>query len=262
MANAEPRRRPSQADIGKMKVSDLREALRAAVGELEAYDEIENQLTSSVSDADDTAEGRVVRSSSTSITGMLQMILKELKVMRAERSELTRLRQECTKLKGCITQQRFLEQLDARDRQQNLIVTGVPEDGASLDGATTDREKCNAVLSTIGVTGAQLIDVRRLGKPDRARRRPILLKVASKARRDEILANTKVLKERDAFKKIYVKKDLHPAVRNEWKRLRDVESAEKRKPENQGCSIELDYISREVKRDDVVIDSWSPTYFQ
>ena len=61
---------------------------------------------------------------------------------------------------------------------------------------------------------------------------------------------------------IYVKKDLHPATRKEWKRLRDVVAAEKAKPVNQGCAITLDYKSRQVTRDGVVIDKWRPTYFQ
>ena len=55
-----------------------------------------------------------------------------------------------------------------------------------------------------------------------------------------------------------MKKDVHPAIRKEWKRLRDVEAAEKVKPVNQGCTIQLDYKCREVNRDGVVIDKWSP----
>ena len=41
------------------------------------------------------------------------------------------------------------------------------------------------------------------------------------------------------YKKIYIKKDSHPEVRKEWKRLRDAEDAEKSKSVNAGCNIRL-----------------------
>ena len=63
------------------------------------------------------------------------------------------------------------------------------------------------------------------------------------------------------FARIYVKKDVHPHVRNEWKRLKDAESLEKNKPENVGRVIRLDPRSRVLYRDDVVIDKWNPAPF-
>ena len=69
---------------------------------------------------------------------------------------------------------------------------------------------------------------------------------------------TKKLKEAGApFERIYIKKDVHPAVRNEWKRLKDVELAEKNRPENVGCTIRLDARERKIYRDNVVIDQWN-----
>ena len=58
-----------------------------------------------------------------------------------------------------------------------------------------------------------------------------------------------------------MKKDVHPSVRNEWKRLRDAERTEKDRPENVGCVIRLDVRERKLYRDDVVIDKWNPLFF-
>ena len=105
------------------------------------------------------------------------------------------------------------------------------------------------------------LDTTRLGKAEAGRNRPILAKVPSRAARDKILENTKELRAAGpAYRRISVKKDRHPAIRKEWKRLRGVETAEKGKPVNQGCTIRLDYKKREITRDGVVIDKWSPSF--
>ena len=75
------------------------------------------------------------------------------------------------------------------------------------------------------------------------------------------LNNTKALKGAgDAFKRIYVKKDVHPSLRKEWKRLSDAETAERRKPENAGCTIRFDRERRVLLRNDVIIDKWNPSF--
>lgn len=56
---------------------------------------------------------------------------------------------------------------------------------------------------------------------------------------------------------IRVKKDMHPSVRNEWKRLFEAKEAELRKPENAGKVVELDLKKRQITCDGLVIDSWS-----
>ena len=50
-----------------------------------------------------------------------------------------------------------------------------------------------------------------------------------------------------------MKKDVHRVIRQEWKRLGDVETTEKAKPVNQGCTIRLDYKRREVTCDGAMI---------
>ena len=61
---------------------------------------------------------------------------------------------------------------------------------------------------------------------------------------------------------IYMKKDLPPVVRAEWKRLNDVVRAEKEKPVNQGVNIFLDFkdtrcVYRGEKCPRNVIDKWN-----
>ena len=80
--------------------------------------------------------------------------------------------------------------------------------------------------------------------------------------RDTVLQNTKALKDAGGtYRHVYVKKDIHPAVRKEWRRLKDAEKSEKEKPCNQGCDIRLDTNKRELLRDGVIIDRWSPSFF-
>ena len=60
---------------------------------------------------------------------------------------------------------------------------------------------------------------------------------------------------------IYVKKDIHPAVRKELGRLRKRERDEKERPENQGANILYDKERRVLVRDGLVIDRYAPSYF-
>ena len=90
--------------------------------------------------------------------------------------------------------------------------------------------------------------------------------MGSKARREQVLQKTANLKtygpDNHPFRRVYVKKDVHPAVSKEWKRLHDLEKNEKEKPENQGVEIKFDKDTRQLLRDGVVIDRFAPAYFQ
>ena len=260
------KRRPSQADIGKMKVAELREALKSAIGELHAYDETEAELEvvtggDGEADGDDGVFAELMPSG---IPGMLRLILREVRAMRAEREEIGQLRQEFETLKGVVAQQqRFIEQLDNKDRERNIVITGIPEGAEALEGATTDLDKCQKVLSKIGAEDVHPVQISCIGKQEQNRKRPLLIRLDSKNERDGVLGNTKRLKEAgNAYRYIFVKKDTHPSVRREWKRLKDAETTEKQKPENQGCEIELDFKKRELRRNGVVIDRWAPAYFR
>lgn len=153
------------------------------------------------------------------------------------------------------SQQRFLEMLDRRERETNVVVLGLPDEGEALDGAVTDVEKLVHLWGKMEV-GDVDCQHRRLGTAGGGgRKRPLLLTIRDKDTRLRILANSKKLKTAgENYTRIYVKKDVHPSVRKEWKRLRDAEAREKEKPENVGCVIRLDTRQRKLYRDDDVID--------
>ena len=89
----------------------------------------------------------------------------------------------------------------------------------------------NKILELIGVSRNGALTQRRLGRSDnnqagnsvagqRRKNRPILVIVESKSMRDNILDKAKTLKNAsDLFKRVFIKKDVHPSVRNEWQRL-------------------------------------------
>lgn len=160
-------------------------------------------------------------------------------------------------------QQLFLESVDRKERETNLVVLGVPDEQLALDGATNDGDKIEKVWEAMG-DSTEVRSHRRLGRydPGSTRARPILVTVATKTLRDNVIEKSRKLKDRpEPYKKIYVKKDTHPAVRKEWQRLRNAETAEKERPMNQGCVIRLDTKERKLYRDGVVIDRWNPHPF-
>ncbi len=177
------------------------------------------------------------------------------------RQEIDELRDTVNKQAAVIgQQQRFLEELDAKDRSHNMVITGVSED-RDLEGASTDQAKTEVVLRKLGSQGLQ-VQAKRLGKATPGRSRPILVTLSSNTDRAALLGATKNLKTAgEAFKSIYVKKDVHPAVRKEWKRLYDAKTNEENKPENEGTNITLDARKRVLLRDGVVIDRWRPSFF-
>ena len=157
-------------------------------------------------------------------------------------------------------QQRFLESLDRKERESNVVILGVPDENEALDGAVTDDTKLRKVWEAmeIGtVDGTHWRLGRQGGEAPGRRCRPILFTLHDKTQRAHILENTRKLKARGPpFDKIFVKKDLHPAIRKEWQRLREVEKAEKERPENVGCVIRFDNKERKIYKDGCVIDGW------
>ena len=159
-------------------------------------------------------------------------------------------------------QQMFLEGIDRKERENNLVVLGVPEDSDTFEEATNDNDKLGKIWTTIG-TDVTRVTHRRLGRFAQAgKKRPILVVVISKENRDGVLENSKKLKDAgSSYERVYVKKDLHPAVRKEWNRLREAERNEKSRPENQNVTIRFDSRERKLYRNDTVIDSWNPHPF-
>ena len=133
----------------------------------------------------------------------------------------------------------------------------------AFDGASTDDAKIKKVLDIVEADSDAVVrSQQRLGRPDQEnnRPRPLLIRLDSKAIRDKVLDKAKKLKDlNDPYKKVYIKKDSHPEVRKEWKRLKDAEEAETRN--NSGSIIRLDYKQRVLFKDGVIINKWTPHPF-
>lgn len=193
----------------------------------------------------------------------IRNIREDLAAMKEMKKEIASLNTRLDEAYMIIHQQnRFLESLDAKERVRNLVITGVSEDDDGL--GTTDGEKIKTVLEAAGYAGTIRTDVwvtKRLGQLDARRRRPIHVTLESQDQRSDILRVAKNLKDKGRdFERIYVKKDVHPAVRREMTRLRNRENDEKQKPDNQGVEITYDWRRRVLLRDGVVIDRYFPNF--
>ena len=158
-------------------------------------------------------------------------------------------------------QQRFLESLDARERDKNVIVTGISE--TSQDMGVDDESRLTNVLEKLTLDIPQdAMDIKRLGKPNIRNKRPILVSFRDKQTRNSVIEKARLLKDSDMpYNRVYIKKDIHPALRREYDRLRKSEREEKQKPENQGKLIQYDHKERVITCDGLVIDRFNPSFF-
>jgi len=182
--------------------------------------------------------------------------------------------EELAKGNSCLSQalqqqQRFLERVDYDKRRNNIIVTGIPEQAVMTnnDGtiADTDHEKIQMVMTEIGHQTADIAAIQRLGKQQPGptpRPRPIKVELKYANKRGDILRDTNKLKSAgEMMKKIYVRKDTHPGITREIKRLKDVEKREKERPENQGRNVKYDWKERCVMVDSTIVGRFQPTFF-
>jgi len=179
--------------------------------------------------------------------------------------EVTQLQEENRTLKQTLEQQqRYLETVDFDRRQHNLILMGLNEN-EDLTLGSTDEEKVKHILSDIGHPNVAVLKVQRLGEhhSDNQRRpRPLKVALHPTTDRRKILESTHKLKTAGPIlSKVYIKKDIHPGIRREIKRLRDTEKREREKPDNQGRTVSYDWKARCVKVDDIIVDTYRPAFF-
>ena len=183
------------------------------------------------------------------------------------KNDISTLKEENSKLSDALLQQQqFLESLDAERRRNKFIVFGVPEtdlnDGTD-NRAATDQEKINMILQKIDCGDIPTAAVRRLGQYDPTKTRPVEVTLVNAAKRSDVIDKAKKLKELALpFSDMGIRKDSHPAVRREWRRLKEAEEREKKRPENQGKTISIDYRKRILKVDDIIIDRFGLLFFQ
>lgn len=253
--------RPSTTFKMARPLSELKKMQRTQLGRLTKDDLIDSIMATPLA-----REGGMEE-----VTSRLGVLISEVtelrKVITARDSEVDKkfdqMQQQIDKQAYIIErQQRYLEAVDRKERENNVVITGVPDEGESLEGSTTEETKLEKIWARLGAD-YQVKSHRRLGSQgSNNKRRPVLVTLENKACRDQVLERARQLKQAGGeFQKIYVKKDVHPSIRMEWKRLRDAASREKERPENAGCVIRLDTRERKLYRDGEVIDSWSQQGF-
>ena len=75
-----------------------------------------------------------------------------------------------------------------------------------------------------------------------------------------VLTKTNKMKDNENFCNVYVKRDEHPLILQEWKRLCGVVRREKAAPINAGCLIKLDYQKKVVTRDGEIIQEFKSPF--
>ena len=245
-----------------MSAEDARRMLAEYANELASLDEISAQL------AHDEG-GEAPSGSKTDL--LLVKLIHEMKQLRIDLtsnkvsydSELAKLKDENTQLRAITYQhQRFLEQIDSQNRVCNVVIMAVPENPKDFDGENDEEAKIKKLFLKIESQDTEIIEFKRLGEKKDRQIRPILLKTRSREARDKLLEKAKSLSSKeDPYKSVYIKKDVHPLVRLEWKRLKDREKEENEKPENVGRPAVLDSKTRTLLRDGQIIDRWQPNFF-
>lgn len=131
--------------------------------------------------------------------------------------ELRQVKGENRRLKERVDEQgEKINSLEREVRKKNLIIKGILDKEDEKEGET--RDKVSAVIQKIGVnfdTKEDLDEVRRIGKYNPQKKRPVLIKLTKEATRVRILRNTKVLKGTE----IWIDEDYPKEVQEERRRL-------------------------------------------
>jgi hypothetical protein len=164
----------------------------------------------------------------TSVIQRMESMSKELQDIRKENTELKeKLKQQGTVLKH---HQTFMERIDMKERGCNLIITGIPED---REDSQNDATNVRSILTELETnTDSDVKIIKRLGaKEGQTNNRPILVEMTSIQERNRIVdaarGNTA-----ERLRGIRIKKDTHPSVRAEWRRLRQ-KKQKRRSPQMQ-----------------------------
>ena len=247
----------TRTEIYNLKKDELREIVLA----IQDKDTSENDTNS------ENDQGHTEGEDTDDVMSILKEILTEVKKYNEEKNaikqSINELKEENKKLTDALmAQQRFLEILDTERRANKLIAFGVPETDFTAEGVTaaSDDAKVKMVLQKIG-HDVEITKTRRIGQQNDDKIRPIEVVLQDVTKRQGILNDAKKLKDMAAFKDINIRKDSHPAVRKEWRRLKEAEEAEKARNENVGKNVRIDYRTRVLYVDDVIVDRFNAKLF-
>lgn len=267
---AKPYERPSLTAVQSMKKDEVQTQLKLALAHMNTLESTDrdatliNRIDDKIKENLRTFKEEIKAELQTYCKGIIQQQHLEVE------QRLQKLEKENEDMRKCAAfHQQFIESLDHRNREKDLIITGVPETGVLRDNGTeaeSDEMKCQLIFGKV-FQAVPLECVRRLGAPDRpdgwnrpdgSAPRPLKVTLRCEADRRGILANSKKLKDahhRDnPFNKIFVKKDTHPLIRKEWSRLYEVQRNERDKPGNIGRTVIVNRKDRTVTIDNEVID--------
>lgn len=184
----------------------------------------------------------------------IEGIKEELIEMKKENAEI----KEKLKQQGMIIKhhQAFMERVDTKERGCNLIIMGITE-GSVNDDVTKTRATLTVLDTDVD---SDVKNIKRLGVRETNKNRPILVELTSMEERNRIVDAARG-NGAEELEGIRIKKDVHPSVRAEWRRLFQVKEEEEKKAANAGCTITIDIRKRQVLRDGQVIDSWCNQLF-
>lgn len=188
------------------------------------------------------------------------------------KSQCKQLEMETKSLKSiAIEHSKVAHKIDLKERAGNFIIYG-------MNGVEEKRQFISCLFRTIEVNVTNF-EFKMVGKKqdfclvtllnDDIKYRDVIL------RKSVILKKPESESERNSYEhkialltpfgidvdSLNLKKDLHPTVRSEWRRLNEVVRSETSKPENIGETITLDPKKREVLKNGVVIDSWRANFY-
>ena len=231
---------PAQIEIGKLTNAQLKTALSTILN------------AQSSSDPSNAILLQEIRSLKSDIEEM--KCVKQVAILRSQVDQAFQIIHQ---------QQKFLESFDAREIQKKFIISSVAEGSDNL--GENDQDKVKAVVVATGYTERFDVndwELKRLGQQMANRKRPILVIVENNQIRNAIVEKARNLKNAGPpFDSVYIRKDIHPAVRRELRRLRRREKEENEKPENQGTNIVYDTEQLVLLRDGLVIDRYAPNFF-
>lgn len=132
-------------------------------------------------------------------------------------NEMKQLRQENNELKNKLSiHENKIEQLEREIRKKNIVVKGIPDE--EEENEEKGREKINAVITKMGVEVDEKVEVdeiRRIGKYNSNKTRPILVKFTKESTKMKIIRNARKLKGTD----IWIDEDYPKNIQEERREL-------------------------------------------
>ena len=134
------------------------------------------------------------------IAGMFQQIDGNMRQMNNKldvlMTEMKQIKDENKRLKKKVEEQESrIGKLERAVRSKNIVIKGIEEDESENENSI--GEKVNRIIHKIGVnveTERDIDEIRRIGRKETGKKRPILVKLMRESTRSEILRNARHLK--------------------------------------------------------------------